>query len=402
MALVQEEVATVPTSRASSPIDWTSSNKFIPKTALPLPLPPWPDKPLAPTAATPTPATMSVDAKSAAVKTYRRAMGLCYKCGAKWSKDHKCNPQVQLHVVQELWDLLQDEDYTADTATLADSEPQVFLALSQCALTGSSAPRTVQFSGTVQGLPVHILLDSGSSTSFISESVAAQLSQVSVKRSSCQVRITGGGTLTSAVILLAVQWSIGQVSFTPDLRVLPLTAFDMIIGMDWLESFSPMHVHWQLKRLVIPYEGSTVLLQGESVDAPSQLLLQVCSMDSTPDTFSSAGLPPAIQSLLDEFDDLFQAPDSLPPSRQCNHSIPLIPGSQPFYIHPYRYPPALKDEIERQVHEMLSQGLIQPSSSMFSSPVLLVKKKDLSYRFCVDFRKLNSMTVKSKYPVPCH
>ena len=123
MALVQEEVATVLTSRALSQIDWTSSNKFIPKTALPLPLPPRHDKQLAPTAATPTPATMSVDAKLAAVKTYRCAMGLCNKCGAKWSKDHKCNPQDQLHVVQELWDLLQDEDYTADTTTPADSEP---------------------------------------------------------------------------------------------------------------------------------------------------------------------------------------------------------------------------------------------------------------------------------------
>jgi len=208
-----------------------------------LPLPPQPDKQPAPTAATPTPATMSLDAKLAAVKTYRRGMGLCYKCGAKWSKDHKCNPQVQLHVVQELWDLLQDEDSTTDTATPADSEPQAFMALSQCALTVSSAPRTVQFSGTVQGLPVHILLDSSSSTSFISESVAAQLSRVSVKQSPCTVRIAGGGTLTSLVILLAVQWSIGQVAFTSDLQVLPLTAFDMIIGMDWLESFSPMQVH---------------------------------------------------------------------------------------------------------------------------------------------------------------
>jgi hypothetical protein len=103
---------------------------------------------------------------------------------------------------------------------------------------------------------------------------------------------------------------------------------------------------------------------------------------------------------LDEFSDVFQPPDSLPPSRACNHAIPLIPGAQPFYIRPYRYPPALKDEIERQVKEMLSQGLIQPSTSLFSSPVLLVKKKDDSYRFCVDFRKLNSLTVKSKYLVP--
>ena len=121
-------------------------------------------------------------------------------------------------------------------------------------------------------VPTYILprdLQLSSSTSFVSESVATQLRQVSSKQSSCNVRIAGGGTLKSPAILLAVQWSIGQVAFTSDLRVLPLAAFDMIIGMDWLESFSPMQVHWQLKRLVIPYEGSTVLLQGESVDAPS-------------------------------------------------------------------------------------------------------------------------------------
>lgn len=119
----------------------------------------------------------------------------------------------------------------------------------------------------------------------------------------------------------------------------------------------------------------------------------------TPPT-QSALVPAALQSLLDEFDDIFQQPDSLPPSRACNHAIPLLPGAQPFYIRPYRYPPALKDKIEKQVTNTLSQGLIQPSTSLFSSPVLLVKKKDNSYCFCVDFWKLNSLTVKSKYPVP--
>ena len=63
-------------------------------------------------------------------------------------------------------------------------------------------------------------------------------------------------------------------------------------------------------------------------------------------------------------------------------------------------PPALRDEIEKQVRDMLQQGIIQPSVSLFSSPVLLVKKKDGSYIFCVDFRHLNALTLKSKFPVP--
>ena len=67
-------------------------------------------------------------------------------------------------------------------------------------------------------------------------------------------------------------------------------------------------------------------------------------------------------------------------------------------MRPYRYAPVLKDEIERQVNDMLNNGLIQPSASPFSSSVLLVKKKDNIWQFCVDYRFLNAITVKGKYP----
>lgn len=111
-------------------------------------------------------------------------------------------------------------------------------------------------------------------------------------------------------------------------------------------------------------------------------------------------VPPPIQQLIDEFADLFESPTALPPSRACNHKISLLPGAQPVFIRPYRHPPKLKDEIKAQVQEMLSQGLIRPSNNSFSSPVLLVKKKDGSYRFCVDFRHLNALTKKAKFLVP--
>ena len=83
-------------------------------------------------------------------------------------------------------------------------------------------------------------------------------------------------------------------------------------------------------------------------------------------------IPPEVQSLLSEFDDRFCAPSSLPPHREDDHTIPLIPGSQLVSARPYRYTPQQKDEIEKQIKEMLRAGIIRPSSSPFAAPVLLV------------------------------
>lgn len=204
------------------------------------------------------------------------------------------------------------------------------------------------------------------------------------------------------LLVLTISWYVEQYSSQSDFRVLLLASFDLIVGMDWLQAYSPMQIHWKKQKwLAIPYAGSVAVLQGLSPDIPALLLLHIASTDSSSNTPPTlAPLHPAIQELIDSFADIFSIPSSLPPSRACNHQIPLIPGAQPVFIRPYRYPPRLKDEIERQVQEMLSQGLIRPSTSSFSSPVRLVKKKDGSFRFCVDFRHLNALTLKSKFPVP--
>jgi hypothetical protein len=90
----------------------------------------------------------------------------------------------------------------------------------------------------------------------------------------------------------------------------------------------------------------------------------------------------------------------LPPKRSIDHSIPLMPGALPFRLRPYRYTPQQKTEIEKQVKEMLENGIIQPSSSPFASPILLFKKKDGEWRMCVDYHLLNTYTIKNRYPMP--
>lgn len=104
--------------------------------------------------------------------------------------------------------------------------------------------------------------------------------------------------------------------------------------------------------------------------------------------------------VLQKFSSVFAIPVGLLPKCDCDHRIPLLQGSNPVAIRPYRYPHLLKDEIEKQCTEMLHNGVIRPSSPPFSSPVLLVRKADNNWRFCIDYRDLNKITVKDKFPIP--
>jgi len=139
-----------------------------------------------------------------------------------------------LLAVADLW----DSDELADSTQLSPEDDQVtnqvFLALSKAANGGGGAPavRTVQFEGSVCGQPVLVLIDSGSSASFISKTVAAKLSDVPLKPLSSSVQVAGGGILCSEGILQQVPWSIGPCSFVSDFRVLELQSYDVIIDMD--------------------------------------------------------------------------------------------------------------------------------------------------------------------------
>lgn len=153
--------------------------------------------------------------------------------------------------------------------------------------------------------------------------------------------------------------------------------------------------------MLIPYNGSYQLLHGDFESLPPGSVIQVHAViPEVAATGNNSSYPTEIADLLQEFQSVFAPPGGYPPSRECEHTIPLLPGAAPVSVRPYRYPPAIKDETERQISEMLASGVIQHSHSPFSSSVLLVKKKDGTFHFYVDFHHLNSITAKTKYPVP--
>lgn len=106
-----------------------------------------------------------------------------------------------------------------------------------------------------------------------------------------------------------------------------------------------------------------------------------------------------LDTLLKAFSRVFQEPTSLPPQRETDHAIVLREGAGQVRVRSYRYAHGQKEEIEHMVKEMLWVGIIQPNTSSYSSPVILVKKKDGSWRFCVDYRELNKITVPYKFPI---
>ncbi|GJR68031.1 putative reverse transcriptase domain-containing protein [Tanacetum coccineum] len=106
-------------------------------------------------------------------------------------------------------------------------------------------------------------------------------------------------------------------------------------------------------------------------------------------------------SIVQDFPEVFPEDlPGLPPTRQVEFQIDLVPGAAPVARAPYRLAPSEIKELSEQLKELSDKGFIRPSSSPWGAPVLFVKKKDGSFRMCIDYRELNKLTVKNRYPLP--
>lgn len=362
---------------------------------------------------------------------FRKKNGLCFKCGEKWGRNHKCPAQVAIHVIEELWDAL--EQPLMEELDSIDSEGEstdVVMTIGDSASPNTIKRKTMRLHGLVANQEILILVDSGSVGSFVSDKLAAQLQYPLQSCAPSHFVTADGSPMVCQQRIPNLQWASQKHTFVTNVGILPLQSFDMILGQDWLEECSPMWVHWQKKIMKFTYQGKRITLKGLTNEvvkcspisarklkgllrrkvvthgvlmlhqvSKTQLNTELQSLQSVSVVDQYADHP-EVQQLLSEYQHLFKEPTTLPPSRPFDHHIALIPGAQPVNVRPYRYAPTQKSEIEKQLTEMLQNGVIRPSNSPYASPVLLVRKKDGSWRFCVDYRHLNAISVKNKHPLP--
>ena len=127
------------------------------------------------------------------------------------------------------------------------------------------------------------------------------------------------------------------------------------------------------------------------------VITQLCSLDVQ--TYKSS-ISPDLQKVMDKHSKVFEdVSKDLPPPRDHDHANPLVSGSVAPNIRPYRYPYGQKSEIERMVDEMLEAGIISPSQSSYSTPVVMVDKKEGSWSICLDYGELNKIMIKYKFPI---
>lgn len=172
--------------------------------------------------------------KISTMRAFRRASGLCFKCGERWGKDHTCPTMVQLHIVEELLDMITAEEGT-DQLHPDNSEPDEdnLCTLSRQAIDGSPDHGVMQLQAWIQGSEVLLLVDSGSSSSFVDTRLAARLQGQTTLPKPCKVKVADGSVLSCSQYIPDCQWVTQGHEFCTDFKVISLGAYDAILGMDW-------------------------------------------------------------------------------------------------------------------------------------------------------------------------
>ncbi|GKD30590.1 reverse transcriptase [Tanacetum coccineum] len=278
----------------------------------------------------------------------------------------------------------------------------------------------MRIKGYVGKQMVHILINYGSTHNFMDVQTAKRVGCKLQSMCPLKVDVVDGNSLTSSYMCKDFKRTLQGLPFMADMMIIPLGGCEMVLGVQWLATLSDIKFNFQKLTMEFDYANSKVLLRGTHSSIKwmqsngggkrrTKAMLNSMTLCVYPLTLftikeseqgNAKHLFKAIEELLAEYEDVFSMPHTLPPKWSHDHHIPLLPNTPPINIRPYRHPPNQKDVIELMVKELLDSRVIRPSHSPFSSPIVMVKKKDGTWRMCIDYRQLNKHTFKDKFPIP--
>jgi hypothetical protein len=225
--------------------------------------------------------------------------------------------------------------------------------------------------------------------------------------------IANGGSMKCGGCCENVHLQIDNYHLKSHMFAIDMGGCDIVLGEDWLRTLGPILMDFKALTMQFDQEGHQYKFQGITASSPEVIsshcmekLLKKChsgviSQFHAIQATETPSVTEDLQALLSKHQMVFSTSQGLPPSCGVHdHSIPLVPGSLPPNIRSYRHSFSQKNEIEKMVHELLTAGVICSSRSHYSSPVVMVMKKKGSWRMCPNFRSLNKLTIKDKFPIP--
>ncbi|KAG7594099.1 Zinc finger CCHC-type [Arabidopsis thaliana x Arabidopsis arenosa] len=273
------------------------------------------------------------------------------------------------------------------------------------------ATNAENFRAITGGVETNTLFDSGATHCFVSPEMVIKGGFEKERNTEYgMVRAAGGQVMYPFGIVRDISVVVNGVDMPTDLIIVKLKKHDVILGMDWLGKYKA-HIDCHRGRIQFEREEGMLKFQGIRTTSGSlvisaiqaeRMLEKGCEAYIATITTNEVGANAELKDIpiANEFTDVFEAVRGLPPDRSDPFTIELELGTTPISKAPYRMAPAEMAELKKQLEELLDKGFIRPSSSPWGAPVLFVKKKDSSFRLCIDYRGLNKVTVKNKYPLP--
>ncbi|GJY04018.1 putative reverse transcriptase domain-containing protein [Tanacetum coccineum] len=326
--------------------------------------------------------------KNVATGANAQPIPTCYDCGEQGHTRNRCPKKVKQEEVGEV---------RGRAYAIKDAEPQ--------------GPNVVTGTFLLNNRYASVLFDSGSDRSFVDTRFSSMLNIDPVKiGASYEVELADGRVVSTNTVLKGCTLNLVNHIFEIDLMPIELGTFDVIIGMDWLVKHDAVIVCGE-KVVRIPYGNKMLIVESDKgvsrlkviscikarkyVERGCHLFLaHVTEKRSKEKRLEDV-------PIIRDFPEVFpEELPGLPPPRQVEFRIDLVPGAAPVARAPYRLAPSEMRELSVQLQELLEKGFIRLSSSPWGAPVLFVKKKDGSFRMCIDYRELNKLTVKNRYPLP--